>query len=228
MTKGKKKGDGAAEDGPVGAYDDLPYAEESPSVQGARPVVRDFRPGSAELPPEESEASTEVAADDAVDGDAPSELSEDALAEAALLVQNDMTALERERDEYLDGLRRVQADFENYRKRVIQQQADHAARATEGLVTDLLPVLDACDAAVQHGADDVAPVQSQLLDTLVKQGLERIDPAGEPFDPNFHEAVMHEPADGDDDPGSVVAEVLRTGYAWKGRVLRPAMVKVKG
>lgn len=237
MPKGKKKdgGDTAGPE-PRGVYDDLPFAEESPAVQGARPVVRDFRPGSPELPPEETEAMSDLApAQDATesedageaDPDTGREVTEDALAEASLLVQNDLKALERERDDYLDGMRRVQADFENYRKRVIQQQADHVARAAEGLVTDLLPVLDACDAAVLHGADDVAPVQTQLLDTLVKQGLERIDPGGEPFDPNFHEAVMHEPADGAAD-GPVVAEVLRTGYAWKGRVLRPAMVKVKG
>ena len=88
----------------------------------------------------------------------------------------------------------------------------------------LLPVLDACDAAVQHGAEDVVPVQNQLVDTLTKLGLERLEPEGAAFDPNFHEAVMHEP--GDDGP--LVAEVMRTGYSWKGRVLRPAMVKVKG
>ena len=142
----------------------------------------------------------------------------------ALLVQNDFLALERERDDYLDQLRRVQADFENYRKRVIGQQADVVERAAESLVQQLLPVLDACDAAVQHGAEDVVPVQNQLVDTLTKLGLERLEPEGAAFDPNFHEAVMHEP--GDDGP--LVAEVMRTGYSWKGRVLRPAMVKVKG
>ena len=155
------------------------------------------------------------------------ELSEEALSEAALLVQNDFLALERERDDYLDQLRRVQADFENYRKRVIGQQADVVERAAESLVQQLLPVLDACDAAVQHGAEDVVPVQNQLVDTLTKLGLERLDPEGAAFDPNFHEAVMHEPGEGGDD-GPLVAEVMRTGYSWKGRVLRPAMVKVKG
>lgn len=260
MTKAKKHDDGDAAGPPAeprGVFDDLPYAEESPSVQTRAPSMggaprgddKGHGPGAqrhdADAPERRSSdrrASDDAAADGDADtsaadtseadtgDDAPSEVSEDALAEAALLVRNDLVALERERDEYLDGLRRVQAEFENYRKRVIQQQSDHIERAAESLVTQLLPVLDACDAAVQHGADDVVPVQSQLVDTLVKQGLERIDPAGEAFDPNFHEAVMHEPADGDDgDAGAaVVVEVLRTGYGWKGRVLRPAMVKVKG
>ena len=247
MTKAKKHDDGDAAGPPAeprGVFDDLPYAEESPSVQKRAPSMGGARRGDDKGPgaqrheadvPDRRSSDRRATDADAADGepaddDAPSEVSEDALAEAALLVRNDLVALERERDEYLDGLRRVQAEFENYRKRVIQQQSDQIERAAEALVTQLLPVLDACDAAVQHGADDVVPVQSQLVDTLVKQGLERIDPAGEAFDPNFHEAVMHEPADGDDgDAGAaVVVEVLRTGYGWKGRVLRPAMVKVKG
>lgn len=131
------------------------------------------------------------------------------------------------RDEYLDALRRNQADFENYRKRAAKQVADDSARAVEALVDKLLPVLDACEAAVVHGSQEVGPVHAALLGTLQKEGLERIDPVGEAFDPNRHEAVLHEPAaEGDD--GTVVSEVMRAGYGWKGRVVRPAMVKVRG
>ena len=242
MSKAKKNGAGD-EAGP-GPFDDLPYAEESPSVQGRPPsgdTARSFAAagsapgdrigatGPGGNPADHRSLDDADDVDDAAGDPEASGLSDEALEEAALLVQNDFVALERERDEYLDDLRRVQADFENYRKRATQQQADHAERATQGLVSELLPVLDACDAALQHGADDVAPVQSQLLDALVKQGLERLHPEGEAFDPNFHDAVMHEAADDADDAGGdVVAEVLRTGYSWKGRVLRPAMVKVKG
>ena len=241
---GDGEGAGGDEAGP-GPFDDLPYADESPSVQGRRPSGDTARSSAAagSAPGDRIGATgpggnpaDHRSLDDADDGDDAagdpdaSGLSDEALEEAALLVQNDFVALERERDEYLDDLRRVQADFENYRKRATQQQADHAERATQGLVSELLPVLDACDAALQHGADDVAPVQSQLLDALAKQGLERLHPEGEAFDPNFHDAVMHEAADDADDGVAVaiVAEVLRTGYSWKGRVLRPAMVKVKG
>lgn len=132
-----------------------------------------------------------------------------------------------ERDEYLDSLRRNQAEFENYRKRIAKHAADDAARAAESLVDKLLPVLDACDGAIAHGAAEVEPIFAALLGTLEKEGLERIDPSGETFDPNEHEAVLHEPAEGDDD-GTVVSDVLRPGYRWKGRIVRPAMVKVRG
>jgi molecular chaperone GrpE len=132
-----------------------------------------------------------------------------------------------ERNDYLDALRRNQADFENYRKRAAKQVADDATRAVASLVDALLPVLDACDAAVHHGATEVEPIYAALLGTLEKEGLERIDPGGQEFDPNRHEAVMHEPAE-DDQAGTVVADVMRAGFAWKGRVIRPAMVKVRG
>lgn len=139
----------------------------------------------------------------------------------------DLERISNERDEYLETLRRNQADFENYRKRVMKQQADDVARAAESLVDKLLPVLDACDGAVHHGATEVEPIFAALLGTLEKEGLERIDPSGEEFDPTRHEAVMHEPADAGDDK-TVVTDVMRPGYGWKGRVIRPAMVKVRG
>ena len=133
----------------------------------------------------------------------------------------------RERDDYLDALRHLQADFENYRKRVAKQQADLSARAAESLVEKLLPALDVADLAVAHGASgEVEQVWKALLDALGREGLERIDPVGGGgFDPNCHDAVAHEEGDGG---GQEVAEVLRAGYSWKGRVLRPAMVKVRG
>jgi len=139
----------------------------------------------------------------------------------------DLERSSRERDEFLEALRRTQADFENYRKRVMKQQADDVARAAESIVEKLLPVLDACDGAVRHGAVEVEPVFAALLGTLEKEGLGRIDPLGEAFDPNLHDAVMHEPA-AEGDEGAVVTDVMRRGYAWKGRVLRAAMVKVRG
>ena len=139
----------------------------------------------------------------------------------------DLERTTSERDDYLDSLRRNQADFENYRKRVAKQAGDEAVRAAESLVEKLLTVLDACDAAIQHGASEVEPIFAALLGVLEKEGLGRLAPAGETFDPNLHEAVLHEPGDESDD-GTVVSEVLRTGYTWKGRVVRPAMVKVRG
>lgn len=145
--------------------------------------------------------------------------------------------VERERDEYLDALRRLQADFENYKKRVDRQFEELSARGVTSLVLRLLPVLDTLDLAEEHlladeGTDSTvaeetrALVQARalLLDTLAKGGLERLGEAGEPFDPTVHDAVAHTEGEG----GPLVDEVLRAGYRWRDQVLRPAMVKVKG
>ncbi len=151
------------------------------------------------------------------------------IAEAA----DERSAAERERDEYLDTLRRVQADFENYRKRVARASEEAADRATGALAATLLPVLDALDLAEAHFAQSeegeggaLRQARSLLVATLAKEGLERIDAATVPFDPTVHDAVAHEPSDESGEP--VVAEVLRAGYRWRGAVLRPAMVRVTG
>src|SRR5579872_5711548 len=96
------------------------------------------------------------------------------LAEVEAAVESDLDALQRERDDYLDTLRRLQADFDNYRKRTLKQQTDMLERAARGIVEKLLPVLDACDLAVGHGGEAVAPVASLLVETLHKEGLETI------------------------------------------------------
>lgn len=141
-----------------------------------------------------------------------------------------LDATARERDEYLDALRQVQADFENFRKQALKRQSDAIEHATGRLVEDLLPVFDACDAGIEHGDEGVTAIFAALLGALERGGLERIDPVGEPFDPNAHEAVIHEPSSDDDTPdgGPVVVEVMRPGYRWKERTLRAAMVKVRG
>ena len=131
----------------------------------------------------------------------------------------------KERDEFKDIVLRVQADFENYRKRVSAQITAEVDRSGGRIIEELLPVLDACEAAVGHGIEGVEPVWSLLLDVLQKQGLEVLDLNGKIFDPVAAEAVVHEEGDGGE---AVITEVLRTGYRWKGRVLRAAMVKVKG
>jgi len=162
--------------------------------------------------------------------------AEASVAEAEAAVESDLSELEQaqgQRAELLDTLRRVQADFENYRKRVLREQTALVERATERLIEDLLPVLDSFDGALGSVAatdspeaekvrDGVVGIRTQLVTVLEKAGLERIDAAGAEFDPNEHEAVMQD--DGDGDPH--VAEILRMGYRLKGRVLRPAMVRV--
>jgi len=200
-----------------------------------------------------------------------------------------------ERDEYLDALRRLQADFDNFRKRSMRQQTELLERATEGLCVRLLPVLDALDLAIDHvrsqnetsdAAKALEQIGSLLRDILAREGVERIDAVGVPFDPTVHDAVGHLPADepasgaastgpsqvkktkgagagapgettasagigkstgtgrsdetsepdeageaegtGGTDDGPTVAQVMRAGYRLKSKVLRPAMVVVKG
>ena len=142
---------------------------------------------------------------------------------AAEALEVDLELLLAEREQYLDAYRRAQADFENYRKQAQKRQDDAVVRSLGSFVEGLLPVLDSCDAALAHGTSEVEPVLSALYGALAKEGLERIDPKGSAFDPAEAEAVVHEPGEGGE---QVVAEVLRPGYRWRGRVLRPAMVKV--
>lgn len=147
----------------------------------------------------------------------------------SISVEDLVVDLERvtvERDQYLDASRRLQAEFENYRKAVAKREVEARERANESLVLEILPVLDACDSAVAAGATDVEPVRASLTEALTKQGLARIDDLDGPFDPERHQAVMHDPDE--DGSGPVVAEVMRAGYSWKGRVVRPAMVRVRG
>jgi molecular chaperone GrpE len=155
--------------------------------------------------------------------------------EAARVI-TDIDTLQRERDDLLEMSQRLQADFENYRKRVLREQTMLVERASEGLVEQLLPVLDSFELALANlpgpnaeESDDTGGVRkgielvhAELLGVLERAGLEPIRALGAPFDPNEHEAVMHD--DGDGEPK--VGDVLRTGWRLKGRVLRPAMVKV--
>jgi molecular chaperone GrpE len=147
--------------------------------------------------------------------------------EDAPTVEELIEQLERvtsQRDEFLTLAQSKQAEFENYRKRMMKQQADEVERAGSKLVEALLPVLDAFDYGVAHGDESLAPMRAQLLGTLEREGLIRLDPEGDPFDPNEHDAVAHEPGDGGE---HVVAETLRAGYRWRGHLLRPVMVRVR-
>lgn len=143
-----------------------------------------------------------------------------------------------ERDEFLDSLRRLQAEFENYKKRVLKQQTEQVARAAAALVDKLLPVLDALDLATEHvgdaGSDEakaLVAASGLLQGVLAKEGLERISPLGEEFDPNAHEAVGQVPAAEGAEPTPSgeprVSQVMRAGYRWHGNVVRPAMVMVE-
>ena len=199
----------------------VPTGHPTDSVAASRP---ESGVGLPDEPFGVGDSALEAGSDEAVAAvDELVEEAEEAIAEDV----SELGRLTLERDDYLDQLRRLQADFENYKKRVVRQQTEHIERATEELVAHLLPALDTFDLALAHGSEGLEPVYRSLLDILEGNGLERVDPLGQPFDPNEHDAVLHEEAEGSETSPEVV-EVLRAGYRWKGRVMRPAMVKVKG
>lgn len=137
-------------------------------------------------------------------------------------------AVTAERDEYLDALQRLKAEFANHRRRTGEQAVQQREQAAASLVQKLLPVLDSCDAAEQHGVEGVTPIASSLRDVLSGAGLASIDALGQPFDPEVHEAVLHEEAEPGEAAGPIVSQVMRAGYSLNGTVIRPSMVKVRG
>jgi molecular chaperone GrpE len=145
----------------------------------------------------------------------------------------DLDKARAEAEGYLDDLRRLQADFDNYRKRTLREQTARAASASQALVARLLPVLDNFELAVSAAEQSrdfdrmlkgVEMVFGELREVLEGEGLVKIEAEGKPFDPERHEAVIAVEQE-DIEPGMVVDSV-RTGYELRGKVLRPAMVKV--
>ncbi len=136
----------------------------------------------------------------------------------------DVFAVLEERDQFKNMAQRIQADFDNFRKQAAVRAKADADRATGRLAEAMLPVLDAAEAAFLRHPEEVGPLLNQMLLELKKHGLETLDLEGQPFDPEVAEAVAHEPGDGGE---PIVSEVLRSGYRWKERTLRPAMVKTK-
>jgi molecular chaperone GrpE len=160
------------------------------------------------------------------------EVTAEARAASAADTESELAEARARADEYLNDLRRVAADFDNFRKRVARDSELHVSRATEGLVGELLPVLDnlerALDANEQHEevkvAEGVKLVLQQLNDVLGRRGLEPIEVApGDEFDPHVHEALSHQPSD---QPEGRVAAVWQRGYRLGERVVRPARVVV--
>ncbi|MBI4160919.1 MAG: nucleotide exchange factor GrpE [Acidobacteria bacterium] len=154
-------------------------------------------------------------------------------APGAEALRAELEALRRERDEIQERLLRKHADLENARKRLEREKEEFLRFAAARLVAGLLPVLDNLERAlaVQPGPaaeggirEGVRLVQQQFLDILISEGLEPFSPAGERFDPDRHEAVLSE--ERPDRPPEEVLEVLQQGYRFRGRLLRPARVKV--
>jgi len=132
----------------------------------------------------------------------------------------------------LDSLKRLKADFDNYRKRMVKEQTHILQTAEAGLIKKLLPIIENLDRALQSAQESeaaglkegVVKVLELMLDTLAKEGLEVIDPEGESFDPEHHEAMMV--VETDECPEDTVTDVVQKGYRFGGVLLRPAMVRV--
>jgi molecular chaperone GrpE len=168
-------------------------------------------------------APVESSADDA--GSAAASASESALAEQ-------LQKLAAEKQDLTNTLVRLQADFDNYRKRTEKEHDQARHRGVENLVEQLLPVLDGFDRALAAHDDPAYEdyrkgfelIRKQLWDLLAKQGVHRIESIGKEFDPNVHHAVEHVPTS--DFPDGAVIEEFQPGYTFHHRVLRPAMVRV--
>jgi molecular chaperone GrpE len=138
----------------------------------------------------------------------------------------------KQRDDYLALAQRTQADFENYRKRVAREAAAAQERGACSLAKELLPALDNLDRAIEHADHDdpllqgVRLVRSELAAALARAGIESFSPAGEPFDPEVHEAVATAPQAPGGKPSGTVVEVYQPGYRLGASILRPARVVV--
>lgn len=161
----------------------------------------------------------------------------DELAKKLAGVEGDIEAAKAEAASAADRLSRLQADWENYRRRTERDRVTERERACEGLVKDLLPAIDDLERAIAHAeataegnevaqqlASGVSAVHEKVVSVLEKQGVEVIDPAGQPFDPQDHQAVGR--VENADEYDETVADVYQKGYRLGGKVVRPAMVTV--
>ena len=154
-------------------------------------------------------------------------------AEAQGVLLTKLAEARAEATSYLDDLRRVAADFDNFRRRALKEQSETTQRAAERVVSELLPALDSFDAAlaVEPATESETKLLSgmfktheQLISILGNQGLVVVPTIGEPFDPEHHEAVMSPP---DGEGRLIVSQELRRGYILKDRLVRPALVALE-
>ena len=200
------------------------YTGEVPRVTSAAPTGHDMSGfGDGDVADVDGDPDDTPGRDADDDAEVEVEVFEEDLAELVELADEvDIPAVLAERDQFKDLAMRLQADFENYRKRAAGQRTAEVERATGQLAEALLPVLDAAESAYVAHPDEVGPLLNLMLAELKKHGLEALDLVDQPFDPAVAEAVAHQPGEGGP---AVVAEVMRSGYTWRGRTLRPAMVR---
>jgi molecular chaperone GrpE len=153
--------------------------------------------------------------------------------EKNLTLEAELVKAKAKAEDYYGQLQRLQADFDNYRKRTQKEKTELIKYASERLVAELLPVLDNFDRAVSAAkvnpdftsfSQGVEMILRQMQTALSKEGLRAMDAVGQPFDPNLHEAVLR--VDSEEHPENTVVEELQKGYYLKEKVLRPCMVKI--
>jgi len=184
--------------------------------------------GKSEVDPQELDAERELPAAENAEGDA---VAIDSPSGRVLSESSEVQKLRVERDTLIDRLARLQAEFENARKRTAREQQDFREYATADAVKALLPILDSFERALQTGGAErsefrsgVELIYKQLQDALSKLGLRAIPAKGELFDPHLHEAI--EMVDTTDAADHQILEELQRGYKLKDRLLRPSMVRV--
>ena len=182
---------------------------------------------------EKEEMTAEKAEEQLVEDAAETTPSPETETAEAVPVEDKAAALEAELKEKSDRILRLQADFENFRRRTAKEKEELAAVITQNILGDLLPLLDNFERAMAVEQTDgeafqkgVEMIFTQLREVLDKHGLQSIEAEGQTFDPNFHQAVMR--VEDSDAPDGTITQVLQKGYQAKGRVIRPAMVQVAG
>jgi len=185
------------------------------------------------MPNKKIEPEYEETADvpDPLAGDETAAEQADAAGQASAGADEALAALQKERDSFKDQFLRAVADFDNYRKRIDRERREVSEYAAADVILELLPIIDNFERALQAPAvgdeafkKGVELIHKQMLDLLRKRGVTLIDALGADFDPNLHQAVMHEESP-EHREGEVIGE-LRKGYTMNDRLLRPAMVKV--
>lgn len=181
-----------------------------------------------ELTEEATEEVNEESKEETAEAEAE-KTAEDALIEENEALKAELEAVQNELAEKADLHLRLQAEFDNFRRRTVKEKEDLRKTAAGDVLGELLPVLDNFDRALIHAEDSpilegIVMVQKQMLEILERAGLEKLGKVGEVFDPNFHDAIMQEPSETAE--SGTILEVLQPGYSFNGKLLRAAMVKV--
>ncbi len=180
----------------------------------------------------EENKQTEKQEDDVIEN-ADQEIIDEVNQPDAEEATNELEVLQREKDEVYQRLLRVQAEYDNFRRRTQKEKEADRKYRSQSLITDLLPIVDNFERAIQaevnneaakQFVDGIKMVYRQLNDALEKEGVEVIATVGETFDPHLHQGVVQ--VEDDQYESNVVVEELQKGYKLKDRIIRPAMVKV--